>query len=151
MGDRRDERRIERSFFCGTTKRGIRAKADERRRAGSRLEPCSGASCAHLHRAEQEPAMPARTEPILTQHARARMQQRGIAPVMLDRLLDYGRERHDHHGAVVVMLDKRARRRLARAGAPGPDLDRLRGVYLVLGHDGAVYTVGHRRRRFRNH
>ena len=34
----------------------------------------------------------------LTSHARARMQQRGIASDALDMLLSYGREAHDHHG-----------------------------------------------------
>jgi hypothetical protein len=31
----------------------------------------------------------------MTQHARARLQQRGIPQTVLDSLLDYGREEHD--------------------------------------------------------
>lgn len=48
------------------------------------------------------------------------MQQRGIARAAVDCLLDYGREHHGHHGAVVVMLDRAATRRLARLARCAP-------------------------------
>ncbi len=87
---------------------------------------------------------------MLTRHARSRMQQRGIAPDMLDCLLRYGSEQHDRHGGVIVTLDRDARRRLARARtATGVDVDRLRGLYAVLA-GGCVRTVGHRYRRLRH-
>ena len=50
----------------------------------------------------------------LTQHARARMQQRGIPRQAIDYVLAYGRVSHDHRGACVVWLDKRSRARLGR-------------------------------------
>ena len=53
---------------------------------------------------------------LLTDHARARMQQRGIRPEMLEALLDYGREVHVPGGRDLVFFDKRARARLAKAG-----------------------------------
>jgi hypothetical protein len=88
---------------------------------------------------------------MLTRHARSRMQQRGIAPQLLDCLLRYGSERHDRHGGVIVTLDRSARRRLARERRASPaELDRLRGLYAVLA-GGAVATVGHRYRRLRHH
>ena len=43
--------------------------------------------------------------PLLTAHARARMQQRGISPAVLDALLDFGRELHDHRGCRIVRFD----------------------------------------------
>ena len=87
-----------------------------------------------------------------TRHANARMQQRGIARSAVDRLLEFGREHHDHHGAVIVMLDRHALRRLERCGkAQGPALDALRGLYAVVASDGSVRTVGHRTRRLRRH
>jgi hypothetical protein len=90
-------------------------------------------------------------EPIVTRHARARMQQRGIARSHVDFLLEFGREYHDHHGAVVVVLDRSATRRIARNGAAsGARLDALRGLYAVIGN-GSVRTVGHRTRRLRRH
>jgi hypothetical protein len=50
----------------------------------------------------------------LTQHARTRMQQRGITTLAVELLIDYGREAHDHCGCRVVSFDKRTRQRLAR-------------------------------------
>jgi len=87
-----------------------------------------------------------------TRHARSRMQQRGIPPALVDRVLRYGREVHDHHGAVVVLVDRAAGERMRRDGeAHGVELDRLRGVYVVVGTDGTVRTVGHRTRRLYAH
>jgi hypothetical protein len=51
----------------------------------------------------------------LTQHAKTRMQQRGIPQSALEHLLDYGRFQYDHRGAAVVFLDKAARRRRTAA------------------------------------
>lgn len=74
---------------------------------------------------------------LLTNHARARMQQRGIRPEILGALLDYGREVHVDGGRDLVFFDKRARSRLAKSG----------NSYAILGSDGMVITVGHRYRR----
>lgn len=89
-------------------------------------------------------------KPIVSRHAQARMQQRGIARSAVDYLLEFGREHHDHHGAVVMMLDRAATRRIARSGAArGGELEALRGLYAVVAIDGCVCTVGHRTRRLR--
>jgi hypothetical protein len=86
---------------------------------------------------------------ILTRHAQARAQQRGIAQDLLAHLFAYGTERHDHHGGMIVCFDRAARRRASRVGAaPARDLDRLAGVYAVE-TDGVIATVGHRHRRLR--
>lgn len=89
------------------------------------------------------------TSESMTAHARARMRQRGIAPEMLEHLLAFGRETHDHRGAVLVYFDKAARRRLAReAGDEARSLlPRVRRLYAVLSGHGEVVTVGHRYRR----
>ena len=90
--------------------------------------------------------------PGTTRHARVRMQQRGVAAAHLDLLLDFGREYHDHHGAVVLMLDRRTARRISGRGFVKPsELDQLRGLYAVVGTDGSLRTVGHRTRRLRRH
>ena len=50
---------------------------------------------------------------ILTNHARVRLQQRGIPPAALEVLLDFGRVRHVHdRGREIVFFDKAARARL---------------------------------------
>lgn len=63
---------------------------------------------------------------ILTAHAQTRMQQRGIRPSALEKLLDEGRVRRGPGDCDIVLLDK---------------------TYAVIGSDGAVVTVGHRYRR----
>jgi hypothetical protein len=84
-----------------------------------------------------------------SQHARARMQQRGITRAALDYLLQYGSEAHDHRGAVTVYFDKTARKRLERDAdsATRKEIVRLRRLYAVLGGHGEIVTVGHRFRR----
>ena len=104
-----------------------------------------------VFRYRSTPTMDSFMQPIVTRHARARMQQRGIARPHVDLLLEFGREYHDHRGAVVVVLDRSATRRIARSGAAsGVQLDALRGLYAVIGN-GSVRTVGHRTRRLRRH
>ena len=90
--------------------------------------------------------MQSHAEPF-TRHARARMQQRGIDRITLDTLLSYGREAHDHHGAVILYMDKAAQRRLAEASNTKNRARRLAGLYAVLSRHGQVITVGHRTRR----
>lgn len=83
-----------------------------------------------------------------TEHARARMQQRGIAPAAIEILLSYGRSSHDHRGCELVYFDKAARARLVREDpAAARQAARLCRTYAVVGADGAVVTVGHRYRR----
>jgi len=87
--------------------------------------------------------------PPITEHARARMQQRGISPAVLELLLDYGREEHDHRGCRIVRFDKRSRSRVLRD--LGAELfrrvERHLGTYAVIASDDAIVTVGHRVRR----
>lgn len=83
----------------------------------------------------------------LSLHARARMQQRGIEAEALELLLSYGREVYDHHGAVILYMDKAAQRRLAAASRAKSTSQRLAGLYAVLSRHGQVITVGHRTRR----
>jgi hypothetical protein len=85
----------------------------------------------------------------LSDHARVRMQQRGIPSAALECLLDYGRVVHDHRGGAIVYLDKAARRRLAReqGAAQLRELGKRLDAYAVIGADGTVMTVGHRYKR----
>ena len=89
----------------------------------------------------------------LTQHARQRMQQRGIPQQAIDYVLSYGRVSHDHRGACVVWLDKRSRARLGREAGRQVirKLDKHLDAYVVTDTDGTVVTVGHRYRRIRRH
>ena len=89
----------------------------------------------------------------MTNHARARLQQRGIPEPVLECLLTYGSTVHDHRGGELVFFDHHARDRLRRTqGAElfkkfEPKLD----TYAVIAEDGVVLTVGHRTKRINRH
>lgn len=85
----------------------------------------------------------------LTKHAHVRQVQRGIPPLILDWLQDYGTRLQDGQGAEIVQFDKGSRRRLAKAVGEQV-LNRLvefLDAYVVLGADGAVITAGWRYKR----
>lgn len=86
-----------------------------------------------------------------THHARVRMQQRGIDAAKLDLLMAYGSASHDHHGHVLLHMDRRAviAALKERGDAAAALLDDARGIYAVVGKDGLIVTVGHRYRRLR--
>ena len=85
---------------------------------------------------------------LITRHAQARMQQRGISAATLDALLDFGRTVRAGGGCEIVFFDRKARARLARAGViPPSEADRIHKSYAIVESDGAVITVGHRYRR----
>ena len=81
---------------------------------------------------------------MFSDHAWARMRQRGISATDVELLLAYGRCIY-RQGAEVYVLDKSGTQRLQRAGVEADVVDRLRHKFVVA--DEAVITVGHRRRR----
>lgn len=85
----------------------------------------------------------------ITTHARARIQQRGIPEVVVENLLDFGREAYDHHGSRVVYFDRRARAELKRVcgEATFRRIESRLDAYAVLAPSGDIVTVGHRTRR----
>lgn len=89
---------------------------------------------------------------MITPHAQARMQQRGLPPGIVDLLLAYGSVTHDHHGAEILHFDKPALRRLEHDWGRTfvRRIDGLRRVYAVL-QGGRVITTGHRHRRIHRH
>ena len=89
---------------------------------------------------------------LLTRHARARMQQRGIRLDALEALLVFGREIPAGDGCGLLFFDKRSRARLARAKAiASAEAERICKSYAIVGSDGTVITVGHRYRRIARH
>jgi len=83
----------------------------------------------------------------ISDHARVRMQQRGIPTEVLDCLLSFGHAEHDHHGGLVVYFNKVAKHKLDRAGLRRPQIDKHLNAYAVIACDGTVTTVGHRYKR----
>ena len=86
----------------------------------------------------------------LSQHARVRMQQRGIPPRAVELLLEHGAVQHDHHGGRVLYFDNTSQKRLRRMLEPEAvaGMERFFRAYAVLGR-GEVVTVGWRYRRIR--
>jgi hypothetical protein len=86
-------------------------------------------------------------KPITTTHADIRAQQRGVPPLVLNWLLDYGEEIFDGHGGVVRYFTPRSVRQLERevGQAPIKRLSEYLRCYLVqCSQDGNVITVGKR-------
>ena len=85
----------------------------------------------------------------MTNHARTRIQQRGIPEVVVESLLDYGRESYDHHGSRVVYFDRRARAELRRTfgNETYRRIEARLDAYAVVDQSGEIVTVGHRTRR----
>jgi len=80
----------------------------------------------------------------LTQHARARLQQRGIAQDVVNELLDFGQEIHDHQGGSIVYFNPEDDR--ACGDAEYRRLESHLNAFAVIGRQGQVVTVGHRTR-----
>jgi len=81
-----------------------------------------------------------------TEHADARLRQRGIPEELLGLLVEFGHERHDGHGARVLAFNKKARGRLRRALGPKvyARWESRLNVYAVVSLDESLVTVGHR-------
>lgn len=85
----------------------------------------------------------------LTQHAVARMQQRGIRFEIVDLLFQYGSREYDHRGATILYFNKKARRRVSEQFGEA-QLKQIEGklnTYAVVGANGSIVTVGHRTKR----
>ena len=90
-----------------------------------------------------------------TEHAQSRMQQRAVPPRVVEHVLDFGRVTRgpgrDGSRADVYFMDRRGRAALGKA--IGEDelaqLGRKLNVYVVVGDDGRVVTVGRRTKRRR--
>ena len=87
-----------------------------------------------------------------TQHARARSQQRGIPPVLIDLLLKFGATQRAPGSVDKVYFDIAARRRVRTyVGNVFKQIDEFLDVYAVMSPDGQVITVAHLTDRIRRH
>lgn len=82
-----------------------------------------------------------------THHSACRAQQRGVPPMIIDFLIQFGARQHDAHGAEVVYFDREAKRRLERySGGIFGKLNEHLDSYAVL-CNGHVVTTGCRYKR----
>jgi len=87
---------------------------------------------------------------MLTSHATVRCQQRGIPPLVIDWLHQFGEERFDHRGAAILHFSKRSIRRLERAVGRQPvsKMKEYLRCYAVISN-GHVITAGKRYKKFK--
>jgi len=84
---------------------------------------------------------------LLTIHAEQRMKERGIAPILVDWLEQYG-VTEPQNGSELLYFNHRALKKLASyTGGLSNKFDKLKKVYLVRGNEGAVITIGYREQR----
>lgn len=89
---------------------------------------------------------------MLTQHAQARSQQRGIPPMLIDLLLTFGVSEKAPGGAEKLFFDKSSRKRVrAYAGPLAALLERHLDIYAVVADGNRVITLGHRLERIKTH
>jgi hypothetical protein len=84
-------------------------------------------------------------------HAKRRMQQRGIPPLVMNWLMQFGQMRYDHHGGILYYFDRRSRRQLERevGSKVVARLSEFLDAYVVSSVcDETIITVGHRCKRF---
>lgn len=88
----------------------------------------------------------------MTRHASIRGRQRGIPPMMIDLLLQFGKSEAAGGGATKLFFDRQTRKQVAvYAGQFASMLDDHLDFYAVLGPDMQVITVGHRLDRVKRH
>lgn len=87
-----------------------------------------------------------------TEHAAIRGQQRGISPLVVDLLMEFGATEPAGDGATKFYFNKPARKRLATyAGSLTSILEQHLDVFAVVAPDSRVITVGHRLERIKRH
>ncbi len=88
----------------------------------------------------------------MTGHAMERARQRGIPPLIIHWLTQYGSRKRGANGAIICYFDRKSLRLLA-SDTGRIIVRRLSGLldaYLVITGD-RILTVGHRYRRIKNH
>lgn len=88
----------------------------------------------------------------LTNHAQARMQQRGIDGTVLGYLDEFGCYLEQGNKGSIVYFDKRARTLLKRelSRREFARIERKLKAYYVISNEGTVITVGHRTKPIRH-
>lgn len=88
----------------------------------------------------------------MTRHAQIRCQQRGIPPMVLDLLFQFGASVPAGDGATKMFFDKSARRKVQTyAGPLASLLNEHLNSYIVVGKDDEVITAAPLYERIRRH
>ena len=79
------------------------------------------------------------------------MQQRGVPPLIVEWLVEYGATLYDYQGDRILYFDKDSRRRIRhdKGSLAVRRFHELFDSYAVVAKDGTVITVGHAYRKFK--
>lgn len=78
----------------------------------------------------------------MSRHASERISQRGITSAQVAAVIKYGDQSAPRGGGTEsVWISKDSLVALAPSTPEGVEVDRLRGIYVLVGHDGTVVTV----------
>ena len=85
------------------------------------------------------------SEVILSNHAQARIQQRGIKPSWISLVLEYGRYIYQSgKHTYTVSLDKSGVQQIKKTFGDFVEIGKLRNLYLILSDDSVVVTCAYR-------
>lgn len=87
----------------------------------------------------------------LSNHARKRLQQRGIPEPFVDVIMDFGAAKHVGGGAEIVYLRRKDQRIIEGLLGRTALQNHYQNAYVMVGRDGCVVTAGHRYRRIKQH
>ncbi|MGZ3767904.1 MAG: hypothetical protein ACXVA2_24785 [Mucilaginibacter sp.] len=87
----------------------------------------------------------------MTYHATIRSQQRGIPPLIVQWLDQFGEEQYDGHGAIIRYFSRSSRRAMEREFGINPvkKMSEFLNAYRVENQDGTVITTGHLTKRIK--
>jgi hypothetical protein len=86
---------------------------------------------------------------LISNHAKKRMQQRGISKECLEQVINYGQE-HYRTGAFLYLATKTVIKKMVLKGVSRTTANRCKGIYVVV-QNGEIKTVAHKFKRFRRH
>jgi hypothetical protein len=84
---------------------------------------------------------------IISNHAKVRMQQRGISKECIEHVIAFGKEYY-RTGVFTYLMTKTALKELLRMGVISSQAADWKGVYVIL-RNGRVETVAHKHKRFK--
>ncbi len=87
----------------------------------------------------------------MTYHAAVRSQQRGVPPLIMQWLDQFGEEQYDGHGAIIKYFSRASRRIMEREFGSNPvkKMSEFLNIYKIESQDGTVITTGHLTKRIK--
>ncbi len=87
----------------------------------------------------------------MSQHAKKRSQQRGVPPLIIDLLLQFGARESDGNGAEICYFDRGSKKRIqSYTGSLINKISEQLNAYAVVAGD-TIITVGTRVKRIKHH